>query len=203
MKFEHIKAFGFKAAVRGMRNPMESWSKSLSHFELSTDNVVHLHEDDLKLCKQLIKAGASHRKFLRFIDVTCDIEAASPFWREWDTYKFTVRNSCSQMHKMGSRYLTQSDFDSDTPANSIDILNDRIRDWKDSGAQPSTTEWRRMLMAVPQGFIYRSTIHMNYEVFITQYFNRHSHKLTEWIMYCSELRKTLPYMDDFLKVLEG
>ena len=117
IKIENVDVYGWEAAIRGMRNPMNSWSKSDSSYFYSESSYphsgefVHIGKNDLVLMKSLIKAGSDHRKFLRFINVTCDIVAPLYWWKEFDTYKVgTVRNSCSTMHTIAKKEFTLDDF---------------------------------------------------------------------------------------------
>ena len=117
IKIENVDVYGWEAAIRGMRNPMNSWSKSDSSYFYSESSYphsgefVHIGKNDLVLMKSLIKAGSDHRKFLRFINVTCDITAPLYWWKEFDTYKVgTVRNSCSTMHTIAKKEFTLDDF---------------------------------------------------------------------------------------------
>jgi len=212
MKISYLETIGWDSALRGMRNPMNSHnlSDSITDFDgdmkldetsehpkliMNGNFVPVIGENDLSLCKRLIKAGSSHRKFLRMISINCDITASLKFFTEFDTYLFTVQNSTSQMHKMGSKLLTIEDFDANTDPMSIFIVNKHIETWKENKSEEN---WLKMIMSVPQGFLYTRTVCFNYEVFITQYFNRKNHKLYEWREYCETLKNDLPYMKEFL-----
>lgn len=188
MIISNLEVSGLSAAVRGMRNPLTSQDKSDT-----IGNNIGL--EDLKLCKKLIKAGASHRKFLRMINVYCDITAPLKFFTEFDTYLFTVQNSSSQMHTLGKRLLTEKDFDEDTDSEIIEIVNRHIGLWQLYGTEQ---DWRNMAMSIPQGFLYTRTVMFNYEVFMSQYHTRKNHKLKEWREYCEYMIKYLPYMSEFL-----
>lgn len=209
MKIEHLETHGWEAAFRGMRNPLQSWVKSDSDMWYigssdiwDTEGVKKHFEvgpDDLKLAKQLIKAGPSHRKFLRMITIQMDVTAPEKWWAEFDTYEFTVENSTSMTHKFGSRMLTKDDFCDDVFPSVIFMLNEYIAIWQNNKTEEN---WRLMIMNCPMGFLYRRTVTMNYEVFLSMYHQRKSHKLSEWREFCKVLRNDLPYMDQFIKVLE-
>ena len=139
IKIENVKTYGFEAAVRGMRNPMNSWEKSDSTFGVSTywddenqleykRNDDFLGENDLQLMKSLVRAGSDHRKFMRFIDVTMDVTAPLYWWKEFDTYKVgTVSNSCSTMHKIHEKEFTLNDFSREHLA-TLDFQHYQIND---------------------------------------------------------------------------
>ena len=111
IKIEHTETFGWETAVRGMRNPMNSWARSDSAFMGEPGEQFFLGEDDLSLMKRLGNAGSDHGKFLRMINVTMDITAPLYWWKEFDTYKVgTVANSCSTMHKIHTKEFTLDDF---------------------------------------------------------------------------------------------
>lgn len=229
---KNLETYGWKAAIRGMRNPMMSHNKSDSEiFETSlmdrnadkkiglipnqivgwdllgpaepagkykSQKNLLLGPNDLKLCKKLIKAGPSHRKFLRQIQISCDIKANLKWWDQFSTYIFTVCNSSSQMHKLGSKLLTKEDFSS-IDDRILDIVNEKITKYQQT---KSKEDWRDMIDSIPQSFLYLRTVTMNYEVFLSIYANRKGHKMEEWRIFCGELRKDLPYMEIFLKELE-
>jgi len=199
----HLESFGWKGAFRGMRNPLQSHDKSDSNF-----NSLSLGKNDLKLAKKLIKAGASHRKFLRQIHIQCDITAPTNFFGEFATYQYVVSNSTSMMHKMGSTELTQTDFAENTDKRLINILNEKIKKYQWSkdvyGMNDNETKtfWRDMINSVPQSFLYIRTVDFNYEVFLSMYFQRKNHKMEEWVEFCAQLRDELPYICEFISVLE-
>jgi hypothetical protein len=139
------------------------------------------------------------------IHIQCDITAPLKFFDEWATYQFVVSNSTSQMHKMGSKMLTEEDFSSIDGA-MLERVNFRIRRYQDAKERGTDEEikekWRKMIDSVPQSFLYTRTVNLNYETFLCMYFNRKSHKMEEWCQFCKVLREELPYMDEFIKVLE-
>ena len=220
-KIEKLQTFGWEAAIRGMRNPMQSHHKSDSFLSvLPTINIPNgtnyynisyiIGPNDLKLCKQLIKAGSSHRKFCRFIKIQADVTGSLKFFDQFSTYKFIDTNSESQMHKMGSRLLTKDDFITIDKIQ-LGMINDKIRRYRnvmdnrdDLYSTPANRKryWEEMIYSIPQGYLYTRTIDMNYEVFFSMYLNRKGHKLEEWQVFCQTMREKLPYADEFLKVLE-
>ncbi len=186
---------GFSAAIRGMRNPMESWNKSDSKY-----NNLKIGENDLKLMKKLVLAGTDHSKFMRMINVTCDIDAPIYWWKEFDTYKVaTVRNSCSTMHKIHAKEFELSDFSTehlDKVAvkffeSIIDVLNyyrtmfinTKHKDW-----------WWHLIQLLPSSYNQKATVQLNYATLRNMYFSRKDHKLDEWHKFCDWI-KTLPYSE--------
>lgn len=217
MKFENTEIWGFRHALRGMRNPMESWSKSDSR-EVSIDSCLmgkdgeykdspisfyRLGENDFSLAQRLIKAGGEHRKFLRQIFVSTDITAPLYFFKELDTYKVgTVSNSTSTMHKLASTPITlecfeTGDFD-ETAVNfsveqlltSLDELRLKYLSTKDK------RYWKELIRWLPESWLQTRTITMNYENILNMYHQRKNHKLSEWHKFC-ELVLTLPYAREF------
>lgn len=200
MNISKIKWYGWEPALRGMRNPMESWDKADSKITINEYNEenVYLGEKDLKLVKTLVKAGPSHRKFLRQIQISCDISACLKWWDEFDTYTNIVKNSTSQMHKLGSRLLTENDFEG-IDSRILEIVNEYIIAYQNN--KDNVVAWRNMLDNIPQSYIYIRTVMFNYETFLTIYPNRKNHKMEEWKMFCNILKKKLPYMEMILNVL--
>lgn len=201
IEIKRIRTFGWEGAIRGMRNPMNSWEKSDSNFE----GQILIGEEDLKLACNLIKAGSSDRKFLRMIHVQLDITAPLYWWKECDTYKIaTVSNSCSTMHKIHSRDLTLDDFSTDKLTeenkklieNIISAINfNRISFTKDKDM------WYQMIQLLPSSYNQTRTLDLNYETLLNIYFQRRHHKLDEWKVLCNEIEK-LPYMKNFIKSAE-
>ena len=153
MKFENTEVFNFKGALRGMRNPKNSWDKSDSSFE---SNNIYIGENDMRLAKALIHGGSEHRKFLRQIIVSVDITAPLYWWKEFDTYKIgTVSNSCSTMHKLDARDLVIDDFS----AESLDSLNpllatiNHINELRLKYLATSDKKyWRQMIQLLPSSY---------------------------------------------------
>lgn len=203
IKIENIDVYGFEAAIRGMRNPMNSWGKSDSEFIPWDSSALSIGEADLKLMRNLCKAGSDHRKFMRMIHVTMDITAPLYWWKEFDTYKVgTVANSCSTMHKIADKEFTLDDFSHEhlcgmaiaTLDNVIDNLNLERRHYlitKDKDC------WWQMIQLLPSSYNQRRTVQVNYETLLNIYRARKNHKLDEWVELCSEIEK-LPYFMEII-----
>lgn len=205
-------AFGWHSAIMGMRNPMNSWSKSDSVFY--SDFSCQIGQNDLDLMKTLIKAGTEHRKFLRMLHVQMDIEAPLYWWKEFETYKIgTVSNSCSTMHKIAAKEFTLDDFShehiGDVPncdpmyyaalEGTIMALNEARRCFIDT---KDKKYWWQMIQLLPSSYNQLRTVDLNYEVLLNQYFQRKDHKLDEWRIYCEQI-KCFPYLNDFIEVLKN
>lgn len=210
IKIENVDVSGLEAAIRGMRNPMNSWEKSDSNW-VAPRTVDFLPicyvvgSKDLSLMKRLAKAGTDHRKFLRMINVTMDIIAPTYWWAEFDTYKVgTVRNSCSFMHKGTSRPFYVSDFSCcagdienteqvattwQIVVNTLNELREKYLETKDK------TIFQEIRNLLPSGYMQRSTVQLNYEVLLNMYKSRKNHRLQEWRDFCSWI-ETLPYFNE-------
>ena len=222
MRIEHTEVYGFRAALRGMRNPMDSWDKSDSKFGSSKswyvrnwaiEAVEHpmIGPNDMKLVLKLIKGGSEHRKFLRQIFVTFDITVPIFVWSELDTYKVaTVRNSCSTMHTLGLRDLTQDDFELGCDCEYLGKLNEygeafrKAKIIKDTKAMNLIRH--KYKNALPSGFLQKATYTMNYETALAMYFQRKNHRLPEWDVrepgsICAYI-ESLPYMREFIEARE-
>lgn len=204
--------FGWHSAIMGMRNPMNSWSKSDSVFY--SDFSCKIGQNDLDLMEKLIKAGTEHRKFLRMLHVQMDIEAPLYWWKEFETYKIgTVSNSCSTMHKIAAKEFTFNDFShehiGDVPncdpmyyaalEGTIMALNEARRCFIDT---KDKKYWWQMIQLLPSSYNQLRTVDLNYEVLLNQYFQRKDHKLDEWRIYCEQI-KCFPYLNDFIEVLKN
>ena len=218
IKIESVGVYGWKAAIYGMRNSWDSWEESDSDFcykacfDGKCENCTNIEsceiigKKDLELMKRLIKAGSSERKFLRFVNVTCDIVAPLYWWKEFDTYKVgTVRNSCSTMHTIAKKEFTLDDFSheqltdtaiEDCLENTIQFLNIARQMYIDKGKK-SKAAWWQMIQLLPSSYNQRATVQLNYEVLMKMYHERKNHKLDEWNDFC-EWVKTLPYMREML-----
>ena len=200
--------FGWHSAIMGMRNPMNSWSKSDSVFY--NDFSCQIGQNDLDLMKTLIKAGAEHRKFLRMIHVQMDIEAPLYWWKEFETYKIgTVSNSCSTMHKIAAKEFTLDDFShehiGDVPncdpmyyaalEGTIMALNEARRCFIDTKDKKF---WWQMIQLLPSSYNQRRTIDLNFEVLLKQYRERKNHKLDEWHIYCDWI-KEIALLNEIIK----
>ena len=197
---------GASAALRGMRNPLESWDRSDSRFSFSEyGESFALGDNDRRLALALIRGGAEERKFLRMIHVSVDITAPTLWWIEFDTYKVgTVANSTSTMHRLGSRLLTREDFMTDSwnefNATQLDYLNGLVSQWKETGNKDI---WRKLVQDLPRSFKYTRTIDLNYEVILTMLHQRRRHKLDEWSEDFCRWALTLPHMADFFAAAEN
>jgi hypothetical protein len=195
IKFDNIEVSGFKAAIRGMRNPLNSWDKIDSDFKTDT-----LGENDYKLALKLVKAGTDHRKFMRMINVTVDITAPLYWWKEADTYKVgTVCNSTSTMHKIHAKKFTLDDFSTDHLMGfSWDRLYDLIAhlNWcREKFIETKNKDyWWQMIQLLPSSYNQKRTIQLNYEVLANIYKSRRNHKLDEWRDFCIWI-KSLPYSE--------
>ena len=214
IKITNAEVFGWDAAIRGMRNPMNSWDKSDSkHWhETIVGHVVErrvVGMNDRALMKKLVKAGSDHAKFMRMINVTADITAPLYWWKEFDTYKVgTVANSCSTMHTIANREFMLGDFSHEhlTPAaiatirTVIERLNfarkEFLKGRKDSEfGMPSAKEyWWDMIQLLPSSYNQKRTCQMNYAVLRNMYHARRNHKLDEWRDFCSWV-ESLPYAE--------
>lgn len=176
IKFEYTEAAGFEPAMRGMRNPMNSWDRG--------DTVESdIGPNDMTLAKKLIKGGPCHRKFMRQIVVWVDITAPLYWWKEFDTYKIgTVGDSCSTMHKLGSRDLTIDDFSCEYVEpqfinDVIRVLNDMLAYWRKTNDKNA---WYSVIQMLPEGYMQKRTIMLSEEVLLKIYKERENHKLEEW-----------------------
>jgi len=205
IKVENISVMNFENALRGARNPLESWNQSDS-FVWREDGSFVIGEKDLSLALKLIKAGSDHSKFLRQIFVSMDITAPMSWWWDFDTYKVsTVRNSTSRMHKLGTRLLTVDDFSYDSQDGEINItplrkyvmddLNKRILEYqhlKETDIKSAMKLWREIVFDSPQNYNFLSTWTGNYENLRNVYHGRKNHKQREFPDFC-EVIEGLPY----------
>ena len=199
IKLEYVDVYGWEAAIRGMRNPMNSWDKSDS-CDLYEYNPL-LGENDLKLMKSLSKAGNDHGKFLRMITVTVDITAPLYWWKEFDTYKVgTVANSCSTMHKIHSKEFELDDFSYEhLNADSFFCLEKTIGVLNANravfNAMHDKDAWWQMIQLLPSSYNQKRTVQLNYQVLKSIYFARRFHKLDEWRAFCAWC-ESLPYFKE-------
>lgn len=200
----NIDVYGWDAAIRGMRNPMNSWDKSDSSLEWDTGRYI-IGPNDLKLMKNLGNAGDDHGKFLRMITVTMDITCHHAWWAEFDTYKVgTVRNSCSKMHKIHVKEFTLDDFShegcimikyADEELRRVLATCEQLR--QDFNRTGDTMYWRALIELLPMGYNIRATVQLNYQVLKNMYHARKHHKLIEWRTFCALIR-TLPYAEELI-----
>jgi hypothetical protein len=204
MKFEHTEVFNFEGAFRGLRNPLDSWNKSDSIVlrDRERDNF-RIGTNDLKLAQRMIKGGNDESKFLRQIQVSVDITAPRYWWSEFDTYKVgTVANSCSTMHKLSAYPITLDMFEIDPNNTEISywqIVVDHLESLRQKYNQDKNYQWFRLLkQELPESFIQRRTVTLNYQVLRAMIKGRQHHRLKEWstdfIIWCS----SLPYANELL-----
>ena len=199
IKIENTEVVGLEHAIRGMRNPMNSWDKSDSYIHYLTDEIV-IGKNDLDLMNRLVKAGTDHRKFMRMIVVYADVTAPLYWWAEYDTYKVgTVRNSCSKMHTIHKKEFTLEDFSHEHLSDdSIKLLKDIvfILNFHREKYLESTDKkyWWQMIQLLPSSYNQRATLMLNYEVLANIYHSRKAHKLDEWVEFCKRI-ETLPYSE--------
>lgn len=220
IKIENFDVYGFESAIRGMRNPMNSWEKSDSRWEdvPIMGGLFTVGKADFDLMKRLVKAGSDHSKFMRMINVTLDITAPLYWWKEFDTYKVgTVRNSCSTMHKIHSKEFTLDDFshehliendaktellagDDDTgilvsPKNLLKITIGALNNYRRKFINTQEKQWWwQMIQSLPSSYNQRATVQLNYAVLRNMYHSRKNHKLDEWKEFCKWI-ETLPYSE--------
>lgn len=242
IKIEKEEVFGWEAAIRGMRNPMNSWRKTDSYPAVDCDKcgiLAHkgicnprehdcrpfrcyeIGKNDLRLMRNLVKAGPDHGKFLRMINVTCDITAPLYWWKEFDTYKVgTVANSCSTMHKIHAKEFTLDDFSyehlfDDEIHSIIDLDNCGAEISWDTSAYDVLLHiisvlnfyrnefletkdkkyWWQMIQLLPTSYNQKRTVQLNYQILLNMYNSRKDHKLDEWKNFCSWIEQ-LPYFKD-------
>ena len=238
IQIRNVDVYGWEAAIRGMRNPMNSWAKSDSKYIIPRGNsrlpiAYIIGENDLKLMKSLAKAGSDHRKYLRMINVTMDISAPLYWWKEFDTYKVgTVSNSTSTMHKLASTPITIDCFEMDDfekiNLESQDIVFPLETTWKslisdlefcrqkynkilenkkyleeikeleeaEKAQVMAKKYWKELIRLLPESWLQKRTITMNYENILNIYRQRKNHKLTEWSESFCDWVKTLPYAEE-------
>ncbi|MBR1738306.1 MAG: hypothetical protein IJ736_15090 [Firmicutes bacterium] len=205
IRVENIEVWGFRHAIRGMRNPMNSWERSDSVFNAGFDSEsVIVGDNDLELIKRLARAGQPHRKYLRQIFISMDITAPLYWWKEFDTYKVgTVANSCSTMHKIQDKVFTLDDFSHEhlileweylmkCTIASLNMARDMYLETKDK------KYWWRMIQLLPSSYNQKRTVTMNYENALSMIEHRANHKLDEWCSFV-EILKTLPYIKELIE----
>ena len=219
IKFENTEVMNFPGALRGMRNPLNSWDKSDSDFNYycdigrcpnNWDSVFkRIGPNDLNLAQRLIKAGPDHRKFLRQIFVSVDITAPIYWWKEFDTYKVaTVANSCSTMHTIHKKEFTLDDFSHEHLVDeNIWLLEDIIRRLNTCRAifieDKNKREWWQMIQLLPSSYNQKRTVTLNYETLRNIYGSRRNHKLDEWSIGFMSWIDSLPYAEELIKYTGG
>ena len=196
IKTSHWQVFNIEGAMRGMRNPMNSWDKG-------DTKGSHIGPNDLNLLLRLTKAGTDHRKVLRQILVSLDITAPLYWWKEFDTYKVgTVSNSTSTMHKIHSKEFALEDFSYENlnvlalkqltmTIYTLEKLRKQFIDTKDK------EYWQSIIQLLPSSYNQTRTVTLNYEVLLNMYFSRRKHKLIEWRTFCEEI-SGLTYMNEII-----
>ncbi len=205
LKVERISVMNMENAIRGARNPLNSWARMDSYYD-EKGNFV-LGENDLSLATRLAKAGSDHRKYLRQIFVSMDITAPLYWWKEFDTYKVgTVANSTSTMHKIHAKEFVRDDFSIESltgeAVGAMDALigcleSERLKYLETK----EKAHWMNMIQLLPTSYNQLRTVTMNYEVLIGIYYARRTHKLTEWHTLCEEIEK-LPYAQNLILIKE-
>lgn len=198
IKIEHTEVAGWEAAIRGMRNPMNSWEKSDSHKRHLMDYEIGDNDHDLMM--RLNAGGSVHAKYRRMIMVWVDITAPLYWWKEFDTYKVgTVANSCSTMHKIHAKEFTLDDFSCEHLHNknleALEMLIDGLNEDREYFVEgKDKDDWWQMIQLLPTSYNQRRTVMMSYEVLVGMYRDRKNHKLDEWHTLCDWIR-SLPYSE--------
>ena len=205
IKISNVCVMNFDNAIRGARNPMNSWGRMDSYYD-DEGNYV-LGDNDLSLAVRLAKAGSDHRKYLRQIIVSLDISAPLYWWKEFDTYKVgTVANSCSTMHKIQAKEFCREDFSCEKMSEEGKAVLDSVIAFmeKERIAFIETKDkahWHNMIQMLPTSYNQLRTVTLNYEVLINIYRARRYHKLDEWKILCAEIEK-LPYAKELILLRE-
>lgn len=198
---DNIETFNFEGAIRGMRNPMNSWSRCDSVFE--NGRIISVGPNDLNLMQRLYSAGSEHRKYLRQIFVSMDVTAPLYWWKEMDTYKIgTVANSCSTMHKLAYKEFELDDFSHEHLCEGgLEILKKLIYSLNTFREAYNDTankdHWWQMIQLLPSSYNQKRTLTMNYENVVSIIHQRNTHKLDEWHTFVYELQK-LPYVQSIM-----
>ena len=201
IKLEKTSVVNLENAMRGARNPMNSWARADSYYD--EDRNYILGPNDLDLARRLAKAGPDHRKFIRQIFVSVDITAPLYWWKEYDTYKVaTVANSTSTMHKIHSKAFEESDFSTDhmteeTKKHFLDFVAYMEEVRKKFVETKDKTYWYDLIQLLPSSYNQLRTCSLNYETLSNIYYARKAHKLEEWHILCDWI-KTLPYAGDII-----
>lgn len=196
LKCERTSVMNIENAIRGARNPMNSWDRMDSSY--NEDGEYILGPNDLGLAKRLRKAGGDHRKYIRQIFVSVDITAPLYWWKEYDTYKVsTVANSTSTMHKIHSKPFELSDFSHDHMTEQTLVFMESVVDELEKIRlryleNKNKDDWYDMIQLLPSSYNQMRTCTLNYETLINMYFARKNHKLVEWHTFCQWV-ESLPY----------
>ena len=208
MRIENTNIYNSFMAIRGIRNSYDSWddcdSVGIGVFygiKWSSYNHCQIGEKDSKLMQSLVKAGSSHRKFLRQIFVSVDMTLPIFLWSEMDTYRVaTVRNSCSTMHTLARRILTKDDFEYEPDPVVLGVLNINIKEYQNEKDDDAKNQlFLRLKNSLPSGFLQKATMTFNYETLLNMYLQRRSHRLPQWGIICGWI-VNLPLMNLVLGV---
>lgn len=204
LKTERSAVMNLEGAIRGARNPMNSWSRMDSYYD--ANGCFVLGPNDLDLAKRLAHAGSDHRKFLRQIFVTVDITAPLYWWKEFDTYKVgTTANSTSTMHKIHAKEFSRDDFSCDRMDEGGLAMLDAVIAYLESERQKFLADkndkqsWHNMIQTLPSSYNQMRTVTLNYENLINMYYARRNHKLAEWHVLCDWIL-SLPYAAELICV---
>ena len=206
LMLDKISVMNMENAIRGARNPLNSWARMDSYYD--EDGNFVLGENDLSLAAKLAKAGSDHRKYLRQIFVTMDITAPLYWWKEFDTYKVgTVANSTSTMHKIQAKEFSREDFSCDRMSDDCLAVLDSVIAYLESERKQfvetkEKAHWHNMIQLLPSSYNQMRTVTMNYEVLINIYYARRNHKLAEWHTLCAAIEE-LPYAKELILVKEN
>ena len=212
LKIENFEVLGWEHAIRGMRNPMNSWEKSDSNFFDDSEghvcnicqgrgsmSLIEMGHNDHNLMMNLRNAGTDHRKFMRMITVYLDITAPLYWWKEFDTYKVgTVANSCSTMHKIHAKECTLDDFSCEKlydPLGDLRPIVDHLNVYRERYLETNDkNDWWQMIQLLPTSYNQKRTVMLNYEVLANIYKSRRHHRLDEWHTLCDWISE-LPYSE--------
>ena len=204
IKIENIDVYGWDVAIRGARNPMNSWDRMDSCYN---NGEFEIGENDYDLLRRLTIAGPEHRKWNRMVTVTMDITAPLYWWKEYDTYKVgTVANSCSTMHKIQAKEFELGDFShehlEEYPKWLLsEVIVELNKNREDFNRTKDKDYWWQMIQLLPTSYNQKRTVHLNYEVLGSMYHQRKHHKLDEWVEFCNMI-KTLPYSEFITREFE-
>ena len=212
LKIENFEVLGWEHAIRGMRNPMNSWEKSDSNFFDDSEghvcnicqgrgsmSLIEMGHNDHNLMMNLRNAGTDHRKFMRMITVYLDITGPLYWWKEFDTYRVGVeKNSCSTMHKIHAKEFTLEDFSCEKlydPLGDLRPIVDRLNVYRERYLETKDkNDWWQMIQLLPTSYNQKRTVMLNYEVLANIYKSRKNHRLDEWHTLCDWISE-LPYSE--------
>ncbi len=203
IKIENVEVWGFRGALRGMRNPLNSWHLADTEYD-ERGYMKNIGINDLRLVERLTSAGDSHRKMLRMIHVQMDITAPLYWWKDYDTYKVaTVANGCSTMHKIHAKEFELEDFSHEHLGelglnvlyNTIGALNYYRQEFLNSGMRDKNA-WHNMIQMLPTSYMQKRTVDLSYETILKLIMDRENHKLFEFRDLCEYLKMELPLMKE-------